>query len=317
MKSKSRQNKISQAELILLFVISQGGLACGRIERDFGSQSAGGPSEAGAAGAEPAGTAGDGGASTQSSGGEAGTDVSEGLCGNGTRDPGEQCDDGSENDAAAYGNGKCTNLCQNAPYCGDGIKNNGEVCDNGGTGAFNLGDCNPECTGFYEKKMIRATDNMYPAGGLGGPAGADAKCVLEFGAGWKALLVGGGRRATTTPFLGDDPSDWVIHKFTYYYSYFAQSLMWRTDSVPLLGVLNGSRLDLYADAFLSGGNYPWSGWQTDWTTFDVSPSSGPPEGTCDGWTSTTAGWGSFALSDLTPGASEGCASSSFILCVEQ
>ena len=121
------------------------------------------------------------------------------------------------------------------------------------------------------------------------------------------------RRATTTPFLGDNAQDWVIRKYTHYYSYFTGTLLWRTDAVPLLGVRNGSRVNVYADAF-KAGNYPWSGWQADWTTF---PDATPNQGTCAGWTATSAGYASFAFADLMPAASELCESPSFILCVEQ
>jgi hypothetical protein len=223
------------------------------------------------------------------------------LCGNGTKDAGEECDLGLKNSATAYGVGQCTG--------GDGKVNGAEVCETSGIQSVDLGSCNAECSGFYEKKSIRPTSYNYPAGELGGIVGADAKCVLEFGPGWKELLVGGGRRATTTPFLGDDPKDWGIHKYTHYYSYFTGTLLWRTDAVPLLGVRNGSRVNVYADAFQTTGTYPWSGWQADWTTFlDTTPN----QGTCAGWASTNAGWASFALPDLTPAASESCGSSAFV-----
>ncbi len=246
--------------------------------------------------------------------GGAGGDIATDTCGNGAKDPGEDCDLGPKNSATSYGMGQCTDSCKNAPFCGDGKITNGEVCDEAGSLAMDLGSCNAECSGFYEKKYIRGTFNTYPAGGLGGIAGADAKCVLELGMGWKALLVGGGRRATTTPLLGDGAKDWVIHKYTHYYSYFEDKLLWRTDAVPLLGVRDGQRVNVYANALQSGGNYPWSGWKSDWTTFaDTTPN----QGTCAGWTSTSADWGSFTFADLTQAQSESCSTSSFILCVEQ
>lgn len=46
-------------------------------------------------------------------------------CGNGTKDPGEQCDDGNQSDADA-----CTVACK-LPRCGDGTKQSGEACDDG------------------------------------------------------------------------------------------------------------------------------------------------------------------------------------------
>src|SRR5262249_32016458 len=124
------------------------------------------------------------------------------LCGNGTMDPGEECDLGAANSATAYGQGQCTTECKTAPYCGDNFVNGPEVCDSGGSGLTDLGACTPECSGYYEKKIGRLSNNMYSTD-LGGITGADAKCVAEFGSRWKALIVGGARRATTTPFKGD------------------------------------------------------------------------------------------------------------------
>jgi len=234
------------------------------------------------------------------------------TCGNGKPDVGEECDLGAKNAANAYGPTACTDQCKKAPYCGDAKKNGPEACDDGGS-STELGSCNPACSGYYEKKFLRTTYNGYMAGSLGGIAGADAKCVVEFGDGWKALLVGAARRATVTPFLGDGPKDWVIRKYTHYYSYHEKKLVWRTDDVPLLGVRDGKRVNVYADAF-AGGDYPWSGWNADWTTF---PDNTPNQGTCASWTSTSAGWASFVGGDLMPAASEECGSTSHILCVEQ
>lgn len=229
-------------------------------------------------------------------------------CGNGVTTPPEECDLGSALNSGAYGG--CTAACKWAPRCGDGTRNGPEICDNGRTGATDLGACNPECSGYYEKKVIKETNESYSTN-LGGPAGADLLCRTEFGVGWKALLVGGGRRATLSPFKGDAPQDWVIRKYTYYYNGSSQ-LLWRTDDVPLLGVHDGKREAIYADAFSHPGSYPWSGWANDWTTLPDDANGG----TCGGWTNGT-GMASFALRDLRFGANEGCGSSSFILCVEQ
>jgi Protein of unknown function (DUF1554) len=234
------------------------------------------------------------------------------VCGDGTKDPLEDCDLGSANKADAYGRGQCTTLCRNAPYCGDGFRNGVEVCDSAGSAATDLGSCNPECTGYYEKKIIRPT-NMFYSTNLGGIAGADTKCQTEFGVGWKALLVGGSRRATVTPYRGDGQQDWVIQKYTHYYNV-QDLLVWRTDEIPLLGVRGGARLNLYATVFDNSGNYPWAGWAADWTTL---PDSGIT-GTCAGWTAAPpTGYGSFVLNDLATVAGELCGASSFILCVQQ
>ena len=236
------------------------------------------------------------------------------YCGDGTRDPQEQCDLGSGNLPNPYGQGTCSTLCRNGGYCGDGSTNGPEACDNGGSGSTDLGACNPICTGYYEKKLIRRTNSFYSTN-LGGPSGADAICQAEFGSAWKALIVGGSRRATVTPLAGDGQQDWVIQKYTHYYNYLDQ-FIWRTDDLALLGVRNGQRLTIYANPFDLSGSYPWTGWENDWTTVAEDPNIS--RGTCLGWTSVDPAWrASFCMPDLTHGATELCGGSSFILCVQQ
>ena len=273
------------------------------------------PPSMGVAGAEEAAGAA-GAAGAVGAAGAAGAAGAEAVgCGDGETDPGEECDQGTANDANAYGAGRCTNKCKIAPFCGDGFRNGIEKCDNAASGVTDLGACNPECTGYYEKKRILPTSSIFPTN-LGGIAGADAKCAAQFGLGWKALLVGGTRRATVTPFLGDQPLDWVLQKYRYYYNW-SNELIWRTDDVPLLGVHDGKRENIYASLF-TGGNFPWAGFNVDWTTFDDSLSASTNQGTCNGWTSVSdTADGSFILADLSLSASEQCGGSSFILCAEQ
>jgi hypothetical protein len=236
------------------------------------------------------------------------------YCGDGTKDAQEQCDLGSANQPTPYGQGTCSTQCKNGGYCGDGATNGPEACDNGGTGSTDLGACNPVCTGYYEKKIIKPTIGFYSTD-LGGPSGADAICQAEFGSAWKAFLVGGSRRATVTPLAGDGQQDWVIQKYTHYYNT-RDEFIWRTDDLALLGVRNGMRLTTYANPFDAVGSYPWTGWESDWTTVAEDPNI--PRGTCLGWTSTDPAWrASFCLPDLTHGATELCGGTSFILCVQQ
>lgn len=208
----------------------------------------------------------------------------------------------------------CQESGATASCCGDGMRTGAEKCDPGRSTSTELGDCNPECTGFYEKKLIRPTQQTY-SGNLGGPVGADQICQREFGgAAWKALIVGGARRATRSPLRGDDQADWVIQKYTYYYNS-SDKQIWRTDAVALLGVRDGSRLTIYNDAF-DVTQYPWGGYDTDWTTQPEQDSA--TGGTCQGWTSNDVNHGGgFPIADLTRGAGEPCSKLMPLLCVQQ
>ena len=155
-------------------------------------------------------------------------------------------------------------------------------------------------------------------GSLGGPAGADVLCQSEFGSGWKALLVGGGRRATITPNKGDGATDWVIAKYTHYFNELNQ-LTWRTDGVALLGVRDGKRLPVYADAYHPDFAYPWGGYSADWTTLpEVTGDGETHSGTCVGWTSAAyEAKGTFPFANLNPAAAEPCNHAQPLLCVQQ
>jgi hypothetical protein len=168
--------------------------------------------------------------------------------------------------------------------------------------------------GVYEKKFIKRTNTKY-SGNLGGPAGADHLCQQEFGSGWKALLVGGGRRASQTPFKADGQSDWVVAKYTHYFNESGEPV-WRTESVPLLGVLGDRRSNVYNSAFVEDGIYAWGGYVSDWTTAPERPD--PPSGSCAGWTTSAPDvWGAFPLVDLTVVSIEPCSKMMPLLCIEQ
>ena len=223
------------------------------------------------------------------------------FCGDGKLDRREGCDQGVANRIDAYGESQCSTECKRGGHCGDGTRNGDELCDDGQAATTAIGACTPECTGFYVRKTIKHTAMAYSSN-LGGIAGADRKCENEFGPGHKALIVGGSRRATLTPLLGDGQTDWVIRKYTHYYNA-RNELVWRTDDLALLGVRNGSRVELLANGFYPQLGYPWSGYATDWTTI---PEQGYG-GTCRGWTfAQDTGYGSFVLPDLRAGAGEPC-----------
>ncbi|HEY2385797.1 MAG TPA: DUF4215 domain-containing protein [Candidatus Binatia bacterium] len=62
-------------------------------------------------------------------------------CGNGDLDPGEQCDDGSDNSDTEPD--ACRTTCVDA-HCGDGVTDSGEDCDDGN--AVSGDGCEPDCT---------------------------------------------------------------------------------------------------------------------------------------------------------------------------
>jgi cysteine-rich repeat protein len=69
------------------------------------------------------------------------TDCTNPRCGDGVTDTGEQCDDGNTVDTDA-----CSNSCQNT-VCGDGIVDTGEQCDTGASNSDTTADaCRTDCT---------------------------------------------------------------------------------------------------------------------------------------------------------------------------
>ncbi len=83
-------------------------------------------------------------------------------CGNSIVDPGEACDNGTDNGqtACAYGETSCTvctTNCQNAEgstaYCGDGIVQSNEKCDKAETGEGIGSTCSGDCKKIYSKVL--------------------------------------------------------------------------------------------------------------------------------------------------------------------
>ena len=67
-------------------------------------------------------------------------------CGDGVAVANEECDNGADNNDAAYGG--CTTACKWGPFCGDGVVNGPEECDNGkdNGGEYLNGGCTLGCT---------------------------------------------------------------------------------------------------------------------------------------------------------------------------
>jgi hypothetical protein len=229
------------------------------------------------------------------------------------------CASPQDNDCDGRPDNTFDNVCA-PPECGDGVRNGSEACDDGRGALPEAGGCTPDCSGFYATKSIRRSLDIHGSN-LGGIAGADAICQDDFGAGWKALIVGASRRATLSPFVGDAQLDWVLKRNTFYLNERDQ-LIWRTDSVALLGASGGQRQPLLAPIFDAtplngGGEFPWSGYDINWTT---------TADTCDSWTVGTSRdvegtfkQGSFITPDLAGIAVERCSETPypFLLCVEQ
>jgi hypothetical protein len=210
---------------------------------------------------------------------------------------------------------------------GDGIVSSGETCDTGPVPAMaNIvpdHTCNSTCTAVYRQKTIRLTNRFDIQGNFGGPLNADQVCQTDLGSNgtvWKALIVGGGRQATATGNVGDQQRDWVLHPFTVYVND-AKSMIWATDSLPLLRVdSTGTTGPLLAPLFTSvsqtTSNYPWGGFDSDWTTL-------PDNLTCAGWAindkNAATDSGEIILPNFSSfGLGESCAGSTgYLICVQQ
>ncbi|MEP7119329.1 MAG: DUF4215 domain-containing protein [Byssovorax sp.] len=68
-----------------------------------------------------------------------GTGGAAAMCGDGHKDPGEECDEGAKNSDT----GTCTTMCKNAA-CGDGFVQTGEECDDGAMNS-DTGACTTKC----------------------------------------------------------------------------------------------------------------------------------------------------------------------------
>ncbi len=171
--------------------------------------------------------------------------------------------------------------------CGNGDLDGDEVCDEGGDNGVGAGDCAPDCSAFVQERTIVAAQTNYSSAFAFGEdsviAVVDAGCAAEFGAGAVALFAyGEERRATLTPFAGDDQIDWVLTPWTRYLND-EGDLVWVTESIALLGIdADGDTHDLENPVWLPPENNPtFTGMNTNWTT--------QVDADCNGWTSVAGG----------------------------
>ena len=97
------------------------------------------------------------------------------FCGDGNIDPGEDCDDGLENNGLDQ---SCLPDC-NLNVCGDGNIGPEEFCDDGeGDNVLEVGACAPDCSTVIEEKVIRLGSGLDNGGDFQpSPVGyADAQC---------------------------------------------------------------------------------------------------------------------------------------------
>ena len=208
------------------------------------------------------------------------------VCGDGVQVMGEACDDGNAmtESSCPYGeptcmvcNASCTALVgRSGPFCGDGTRQPAqEACDDGTNAGATTGEC-VDCLGLVTQELtIRDSSTGSSDGRFGSGdviAFADGLCA-HLG-NYQAMFADGvGRRATTTPYVGNGQLNWVLHAFTAYYNIMGEHV-WTTDDSALLGVRDGAPAPLLHA--IDSTNAVWTGMSADHTTTTDS---------CIGWTS--------------------------------
>lgn len=99
---------------------------------------------------------------------------SEPVCGDGSLDDGEECDDGNRND-----NDGCSSTCQ-VEFCGDGVIQTSEVCD-GQVGVGPGETCSPNCDVIYfcgDGVVNQTGEQCDGADGVGPGQTCSAGCLL-------------------------------------------------------------------------------------------------------------------------------------------
>ena len=94
------------------------------------------------------------------------------FCGNGTVEPGEQCDDGNNNN----GDG-CDAQCQFEPLCGEGNIDAGEECDDGNN--VNNDGCSSTCQNEFCGDGIQQSNEECDDGNTNNGDGCDSTCQSE------------------------------------------------------------------------------------------------------------------------------------------
>ncbi|MEM6291096.1 MAG: DUF1554 domain-containing protein [Myxococcota bacterium] len=174
------------------------------------------------------------------------------MCGDGSVDPGEDCDEGELNGQGSV----CTELCT-VNECGDGLLADDESCDEGEGNGTGDGDCAPDCSRLVETKTIQL-NVLVSTNFAGNMGGDDAAQTLDQGCqdsglpGYRAMFADGvARRASQTPNTGDGQIDWVLQPWTRYVNNLG-GVVWTTDDVALLGVDDGAAVALDAPIDTTG-----------------------------------------------------------------
>jgi hypothetical protein len=230
------------------------------------------------------------------------SDVPEPVCGDGNKDPGEECDDGAENGSTecspachlnkcgddyvapneACDNGEdngvqgdCTKACAKNK-CGDGETLEEEACDAGPANGKEAPGCSHDCKAVIGEALDICTTGPEFLGkvyfnNMAGLAGADSACETKCMGNYKAMLATETRVASKLPYAGMEPG-WVVKPYTAYSG--EQGLIFVTGPEGLLGVRDGADAPLLSPLGAKGP--AWTGLNPDWTRSTKD---------CVGWTS--------------------------------
>jgi len=125
------------------------------------------------------------------------------VCGDGTLDPGEQCDDGSGNSDATPD--ACRTDCRNA-YCGDGIIDTGETCDDGSNNSDSQADaCRTTCVPAFCGDGAQDTTEICDDGNNTSGDGCSGDCLSDETCGNAYLDDAAGEQCDCGTSAGDLP----------------------------------------------------------------------------------------------------------------